>query len=186
MAYTAIAGKIKTEFFDHVTLDGLAFAPGVFASDVDAAEWLQENVESHETVLEASGEPYTTYGRISSWTGIPTLVGWVQHEQLWRNTDPLVAERVEAIDRIYSSASTEEALDLLHTHQVDYVFVGSLERDKYGLLVFDRFSFLPIAFQAPGAVIYKVPPPTYPQSPCSDISSHDGCDEMEEAKHPTL
>ena len=160
MAYTAIAGKIKTEFFDHVTLDGLAFAPGVFASDVDAAQWLQANVASHETVLEAPGEPYTTYGRISSWTGIPTLVGWVQHEQLWRNTDPLVAERVEAIDRIYSTASAEEALDLLHAHRVDYVFVGSLERDKYGPLVFDRLSFLPIAFQAPGAVIFKVPPPT--------------------------
>ena len=160
MAYTAIAGKIKTEFFDHVTLDGLAFAPDVFAADVDAAEWLQANVASHETVLEAPGEPYTTYGRISSWTGIPTLVGWVQHEQLWRNTDPLVAERVEAIDRIYSTSSTEEALDLLHAHRVDYVFVGSLERDKYGLLVFDRLSFLPIVFQAPGAVIYKVPPPT--------------------------
>ena len=117
MAYTAIAGKIKTDFFDHVTLDGLAFAPDVFASDVDAAEWLQENVASHETVLEASGKPYTTYGRISSWTGIPTLVGWVQHEQLWRNTDPLVAERVEAIDRIYSSAPIEEALNLLHAHR---------------------------------------------------------------------
>ena len=160
MAYTAIAGKMKTDFYDHVTLDGLAFAPEVFAADVDAAEWLQENVASHETVLEASGEPYTTFGRISSWTGIPTLVGWVQHEQLWRNTDPLVAERVDAIDRIYSSASTEEALNLLHDHQVDYVFVGSLERDKYGYRVVDRFSFLPIAFQAPGATIYQVPPPS--------------------------
>ena len=30
MAYTAIAGKIKTDFFDHVTLDGLAFAPRRF------------------------------------------------------------------------------------------------------------------------------------------------------------
>ena len=160
MAYTTIAGKMKTDFFDHVTLDGLAYAPDVFASDVDAVEWLRKNAGPHETVLEASGKPYTTYGRVSAWTGIPTLVGWVQHEQLWRNTDPLVAERVDAIDRIYSSAPIEEALDLLHTHQVDYVFVGSLEREKYGYPVVSRFSTLPIAFQAPGAIIYKVPPPS--------------------------
>ena len=158
MAYTAIAGKMKTDFFDHVTLDGLAFAPEVFASDVDAVEWLRKNATSHETVLEASDKPYTSYGRVSAWTGIPTLVGWVQHERLWRNTDPLVTERVDAIDRIYSSAPIEEALNLLHVHQVDYVFVGSLERTKYGYGVVSRFSFLPVAFEAPGAIIYKVPP----------------------------
>ena len=159
MAYTAIAGRAKTEFFDHVTLDGLAYAPEVYASDGEAVEWLRKNAGAHETVLEASGKPYTSYGRVSAWTGIPTLVGWVQHEQLWRNMDPLVADRVDAIDRIYSGAPIEEALNLLHSHQVDYVFVGSLERTKYGYGVVRRFSFLPVAFHAPGAVIYKVPPP---------------------------
>ena len=72
---------------------------------------------------------------------------------------PLVAERIDAIDRIYWSGPLEDAVYLLHTHQVDYVFVGSLERDKYGYEVLRRFSFLPVAFQAPGAIIYNVPPP---------------------------
>ena len=102
--------------------------------------------------------PYTRYGRVSAWTGIPTLVGWVQHEQLWRNMNPLVADRVEAIDGIYSTATVEEALNLLHKYRINYVFVGSLERDKYGPDVIRRFSFLPVAIEVPGgAVIYRVP-----------------------------
>ena len=159
MAYTVIAGKAKAAHFDEVTLDGLAYAPYVYGSDVEAIEWLRKNAASHETVLEASDMPYTRYGRVSAWTGIPTLVGWVQHEQLWRNMDPLVADRVDAINRIYSSGTVDEASDLLESHAVDYVFVGSLERRKYGYEVMSRFSFLPVAFEAPGVVIYKVPKP---------------------------
>lgn len=160
MSYSVIAGWSKTRHFDQVTLDGLAYSAEIYGADVDAVEWVRNNVASNEIVLEASDMPYSRYGRVSAWTGIPTLVGWVQHEQLWRNMNPRVAERVDAIDAIYSSATISDAFSLLQENRVNYVFVGSLERKKYGPEVIRRFSFLQVAFGTPGrAVIYRVPQP---------------------------
>ncbi len=158
MIYPVIAGRAKAADFDHVTLDGLAYADVAYGADIPVIDWLRENAPPDAVILEAAGKPYTKYGRVSAWTGIPTLVGWIQHENLWRNTDPEIAERVDAIDAIYSEAPAEAALKLLHKYGVTHVFVGSMEREKYGFNVLRRFSFLTLAFESTGgAQIYLVP-----------------------------
>ena len=84
-------------------------------------------------VLEADGLSYTEYERVSAMTGLPTILGWYTHEQLWRgnDTDDLNAKSME-IQEIYTSFDEWQVLSLIQKYDVSYIFVGSTERDKYG------------------------------------------------------
>jgi YYY domain-containing protein len=137
------------------TLDGLAqmarFNPGDYA----AAQWLKENAAGTPVILEAVGGQYTNYGRISSATGLPTLLGWAGHEYQWRGATPEPAIREPVVRDIYSAQNIQAVADLLDNYDVRYIVVGGLERDTYGLLGMEKFSEnLDVAFESDGVTIY--------------------------------
>jgi uncharacterized membrane protein len=125
------------DFRGRPTLDGLAFLRNYNPADMAAIEWLRANVAPEAVVLEAPGGSYSPEGaeRISMSTGNPTLLGWDFHEKQWRGTayDKLVAGRSEAIDQIYRTAKSEELRKLLDQWGINYVYIGGLERQKYGI-----------------------------------------------------
>ena len=83
-------------------------------------------------VLEANGDSYTRYERVSAATGLPTVLGWYVHEWLWRNDVGDLNRKSADIEAIYTSQDAREVRRLLEQYQISYVFVGSTERDKYG------------------------------------------------------
>lgn len=119
------------------TLDGLAHLRRYNPADMLAIEWLRANVATDAVVVEAPGGSYSPEGaqRVSMSTGNPTLLGWDFHERQWRGAayDRLTAGRPEALDQIYRGARAEDLPKLLDKWAVDYVYVGALERRKYGL-----------------------------------------------------
>ena len=82
-------------------------------------------------VLEATGDPYTEYARISSHTGIPTVLGWANHEQLWRSNDKEVDERAARIRHFYSAGDPRMAWETISKYGVTHVIVGDMERRTY-------------------------------------------------------
>ena len=84
-----------------------------------------------QVVMEATGNPYTEYARISSHTGIPTVLGWGNHEGLWRSNAPEVAARIEDVRGFYSATDPAVARGILDKHHVNLVIVGDLERSTY-------------------------------------------------------
>ena len=104
------------------------------SGDAAAIEWLRSHAASGSVVLEATANPYSEYARISSHTGIPTVLGWANHEGLWRSNHPEVGEitgRTEDIKAIYTTADSRTAAVLLRKYHVTYVVVGDLERRSY-------------------------------------------------------
>jgi len=99
--------------------------------DLEAIEWLEKNAPPGSVVLEATGNPYTEYARISSHTGIPTVMGWANHEGLWRSNAPEVMARLEEVRRFYSASDPAAARGILDKHHVTHVIVGDLERTTY-------------------------------------------------------
>jgi YYY domain-containing protein len=99
--------------------------------DLGAIEWLEKNAAPGSVVLEATGNPYTEYARISSHTGIPTVLGWGNHEGLWRSNAPEVAARVEDVRGFYSATDPAVARGILDKHHVNLVILGDLERSTY-------------------------------------------------------
>jgi len=101
-------------------------------ADLDAVEWLVKNAPRGSVVLEATGDPYSEFARISSHTGIPTVMGWANHEGLWRSNEPEVALRAGQVRLFYTTPEARSAREVLERYRVTHVVVGDLERSTYG------------------------------------------------------
>ena len=64
-------------------------------------------------------------------TGLPTILGWYTHEWLWREDTSDLNEKSLEIETIYTSVDEAQVRELLEEYQVEYIFVGQMERDKY-------------------------------------------------------
>ena len=103
----------------------------VFASDMEACKYINENIKEKATILEANGNSYTEYNRMSVVTGMPTIVGWRTHEWLWKNDVEAVDERASDIYSIYTSGNEGEIRGLVSRYNLDYIYIGELEYKKY-------------------------------------------------------
>jgi len=132
-----------------------------FSTDEQAAfAWLRGLAEGQDIVIaEAVGGDYWTTGqfsRVSMATGVPTILGWLGHENQWRGRDsPLSAGRFEDVDRLYRTASMDEVGQIVDKYGVTYIYVGDLERSTYGEEALRKFSSLPIAFQSGSVTVYQ-------------------------------
>ncbi|MCR5295245.1 MAG: hypothetical protein K6E30_08780 [Lachnospiraceae bacterium] len=114
-----------------VSTDASVFVSTRFYRDYEAVNWLNSNVEGQPVILEAPGDSYSDYGRISVATGLPTVLGWYVHEWLWRGDTAALNERREDIEKIYTSLDENEVRALLKKYDVSYIYIGTLEREKY-------------------------------------------------------
>ena len=141
-------------------LDAQAFLDVSFSDDVEAIYWLKDHVKGSPVVLEANGDSYTDYQRVSAMTGLPTILGWYVHEWLWRSDPADLNEKSADVEAIYTSTDNELVSHLLKIYDVDYIFVGSCEVEKYG----DRLNrpmldlFGSIVYEDPdtGTCIYEI------------------------------
>ena len=141
------------------TLDGLAFARAASAGDVAVAEWLRERAAASAVVLEAPGQAYSGTSRISAWSGVPTVIGWGQHEELWRGADPRIPQRQAEAARVYATDDPAESLDILRRYGVTHVVYGDIERRRFGTAAEGYLrSFLTQVFEAKGTLLFVVPP----------------------------
>ena len=113
-------------------LNATAFLETDFSEDVGGIKWLKENVKDVEVVLEANGDSYSEYERVSAMTGLPTIMGWYVHEWLWRGNLEDINSKIADIENIYTSTDAAHVKELLEEYDVSYIFVGSCERKKYG------------------------------------------------------
>lgn len=112
-------------------LDATAFMNTEMPDDMQAINWLNANVSGMPVVLEANGNSYTDYQRVSVMTGLPTILGWRTHEWLWKSDEDKVKFRESIVESIYSSTDEEEVKKLLKEYDVSYIYVGKLEREKF-------------------------------------------------------
>ncbi|MCC6450376.1 MAG: hypothetical protein IT574_07435 [Candidatus Aureabacteria bacterium] len=141
------------------TLDGAAYIRHLYPGEYRALGWVRGWVPPGAVVLEATGDPYSFHGRVSTFTGRPTVLGWGNQESLWRDWSwKKITERSGEIARIYGATVKREALPLLRKHRVSYVYVGTLERKKYPRAGLDAFAgAFPLVYRGRDVLIYRVP-----------------------------
>lgn len=138
-------------------LDGVSYLKELHPGDYEAINWLNDNLKGQPVVLEAAGDSYTNYARISSNTGLPTVIGWPVHEWLWRGTYDIVSPRIEDVETIYTSKDIKRTQELLKKYNVSYVVISQLERDKYIDIQAEKFDELgEIVFEFRETKIYKI------------------------------
>jgi YYY domain-containing protein len=121
----------KGGFADAPHLGGLRWLAESSPGDLEAIDWLNAEAPRGSVVLEAVGDDYSAFGhaRISTFTGLPTVMGWPGHELQWAH-DP--GTRRQDVEAIYRATDAATAGPLLDRYDVRYVVVGPLERTSYG------------------------------------------------------
>ncbi len=139
------------------TLDGGAFFNQIYPDDMAAAAWLR--TAPYGVIVEATkpDASYSDYSRISTYSGLPTVLGWPMHEGQWRGTYEPQGSRQDDIRRLYETSSWDEAQAVLSQYGIRYVFVGTLERSTYHLNETKFQSHLTPVFQQGQVTIYEVP-----------------------------
>lgn len=113
------------------TLDGYPSLARRSAGDAAAISWIATHARPGSVVLEASGDPYTEYARISTHSGVPTVMGWANHEGLWRANEQEVADRAALVKVFYEGTDDSVATLFLQKYKVTHVVLGELERRRY-------------------------------------------------------
>lgn len=125
--------------------------------EVAVIDWLEQNVQGRPVILEAEGIPYRDFtSRLSAWTGLPTVIGWVGHEGQWRGVYDDIVPRQQDIDKLYTTTDLALARELLDKYDIEYVYIGPNERDRYpqdGLEKFGRL--MSMAIQQGGSTLYR-------------------------------
>lgn len=142
------------------TLDGMAYFAAAYPNDWAAIQWLQQNASPGAVLLEGSRGAYWIEGRSSRFamaTGIPTLMGWANHEAQWRGEYfGQVSGRQEDIRALYQTRDEIEARLLLEHYRITYVIISDLERQWYRPLEETKFErLMRRVFQRGDVVIYQ-------------------------------
>jgi uncharacterized membrane protein len=136
-----------------LTLDG---TPTMISADEYAAVGCLAGIAdaANAVLAEAPGGAYEPQkSRFSGLTGIPTLVGWQNHERQWRgDTYPEVTDyriengvrrdRASDVQDLYTTLDWTRAWQIIDRYGIDYVVVGGAERGMIQQLAGDDSSRL--------------------------------------------
>jgi YYY domain-containing protein len=118
-------------FSNPPTLNGLKWLESRSPGDPGAMAWIRDNTAGDAVVLEAFGDDYSAFGhgRISTFTGRPTVMGWAGHEVQWQH-DP--GSRGNDIQTLYTSTDANAVKPLIERYGIRYVVAGPIEQTTYG------------------------------------------------------
>ncbi|HSQ94420.1 MAG TPA: hypothetical protein VLL74_09020, partial [Methanoregula sp.] len=113
------------------TLDGLAYLEAQHPADAGAVAYLR-TLTGSEILVEAEKGDYSYYSRISSFTGIPAIIGQPFHEFMWRGDDDgWFSDRPADIRAIYEQP--EKTVSLMTKYNATLLYVGDAERERYAV-----------------------------------------------------
>jgi YYY domain-containing protein len=142
------------------TLDGMAYLVHKAPHEGAAFNWLNRNIRGIPVLLEAHGDSYQEYTRVSMNTGLPTVLGWGYHVFQRAHTWPDINRRKADIQAAYTSQQKEVVAAVLDRYHVALVFVGSLERRTYSGANLENFKewddLLSTVYENPGVSIFAV------------------------------
>lgn len=118
-------------------LDGLTWLQNLHPTDYNGILWLRDNTQSDQIILESVGDSYTTFARVSTFSGRQTVLGWRVHEWLWRGSYDIAGKRSGEVEQIYLHPEMPDSQALLRQYNVEYIFIGDKEREAYPELNFD-------------------------------------------------
>lgn len=157
-----------------ITLDGApSLAQGM--DDYATITCLAETASrDSDVVAEATrrGLAYNpAYGRVSALTGIPTLLGWDNHENQWRGPtftelnnltyvsaqtgEQRLETRYDAVANLYNTLDIAEAQAIVARYGITYIYVGPTERREFEAAGLAKFEHLTPVCQNGAAAVYR-------------------------------
>ena len=128
--------------------------------DWRAIGWIEENISGRPIILEAGNmtnakgdesQAYHWASRVATFTGLPILVGWANHEAGWRNDWEEPGQRKRDTDLLYRTTNPNTAILLIQKYNIQYIYIGRVERERYPEDGLQKFALL-------GELVYQDEP----------------------------
>jgi len=153
-SYFGISGYYSFQKYKGV--DGTTYLKTLYPQDYNAIKWINKNIEGQPVMLEAQGDSYSYFERISANTGLPTVIGWGTHEWLWRGSYEVVAPRIEDVQNVYEGADLTTIRKIIKKYKISYIYIGELEFKKYKIINISKFNSLgKLIYQENNTYIFK-------------------------------
>jgi YYY domain-containing protein len=111
------------------TLDGLAYLDTYNPDEAAAVQYLR-SLQKNPGIIEAVKDDFGYTSRISSFTGIPTILGWPFHEILWRgDRGGWFGIRTGDVKAIYEDP--DRTVSLMRKYNISLLYVGPEEERIY-------------------------------------------------------
>ncbi len=162
LAYPVMAFATKTNGFKSsfgLTLDDFDRVLRENPDEAAAIQFLlnaEDGVVAEASIVTAS---YSGYSRISTYSGLPTVLGWPMHEGQWRGTNEPQGNRQGDLATLYTTQDWRTAQQIIEMYHIRYIVIGSLERTTYPVNEQKFYDNLPIVFQNANVTIYEAPQP---------------------------
>ena len=157
LIYPAVMLLNKTNSFrpQQWTLDGNAYLQASIPDEVLAMNWLQGQTTG--VIVEAVGDSYSDYARVSEHTGFPTVLGWRGHELQWRGGATEMGNRQQDVQTLYETSDWTKASAIIAQYNIRYIYVGNLETSSYHVSAAKFDQYLKVVYQNQTVTIYEVP-----------------------------
>jgi uncharacterized membrane protein len=128
-----------------------------YPADAAAIKWIRANIHDNGPFVEAVGNEYDPYaGRIATNTGIPSVLGWIGHEDQWRGGRSIHGPRIDDIAQLYKTTDWIGAQEILQRYGIRYVYFGELEEQMYGSRGLDKFrAHMNVIYEEDGVIIFE-------------------------------
>jgi hypothetical protein len=132
IGYTPISTVRWSEAGTERGLDGSAYLARANPGDAATISWVDQHANVGDVLVEAPGCGYGTFegvpmNRVSSFTGVPAVLGWRNHEGQWRRGEvdigPLLDERQDAANAWLSGLASGE----FEQPSPRFIIIGSQE-----------------------------------------------------------
>ena len=157
--YSCASSYVKPDW-SRAELNGMkSYMEREHREDFAAITWLNEHYLSlpkDPVIVEATKDAYSYYGRVSTNTGIPAVLGWGNHEFVWRNDWNSVQKRQEDVKLLYETQDLNKAMEIINTYGVSLVYWGELERNTYSAEGLSKFyKIMNVVYDKNGTVIFQ-------------------------------
>ena len=115
--------------------------------DLEGIMWIRDNILGSPVIAEATTEPhrYMWGNRISIYTGNPTVIGWGWHQTQQRTSGESIEEintRIQDVKVFFSTENKKLAQDIAEKYNIEYIYVGELEKIYYPKEGLDKFDLM--------------------------------------------
>jgi YYY domain-containing protein len=137
-----------------------------FRDEYEMLIWMQDHIQGTPIVAGSAASPIyrSLRARVSTYTGLPTLIGYDWHERQQRSILPtsVVDQRLADANKLFATTDTNVAWQLIQKYDISYIIVGYPERLYYpaaGLAKFDQMvkqGRLIVAHKNANVTLYQV------------------------------
>ena len=155
------------------TLDGMRFMKSAqyneagqslnLYSDYQAIRWLQQNVEGSPVIATGrSSREYLWGSRVTVFTGLPGILGWLNHQKQQKSLLPqsVLQRRIDDTKSLYSG-DPKIVETIINRYGIGFIYYGELERTYYstaalkGFETLEKKGILKKVYSTHGVKIYK-------------------------------